>query len=202
MKRPVLFAIDFETCGTDDRRDYPHQLGLVVLVPDDDGRGYVVAERKKWRIRVPRRARWLRRRAYFGAMAVHGIPADVLHHVGEHPRDVCAEVATLFHHYNAVAGAARVMLAGQNVAFDAGFMRRLFALGPGRRACPFGYHAVDLTGLGVMLLGTAKFHETVAALGVKERKAHDALGDAEMLADALALIARGARYESPGTASP
>lgn len=191
MKRPVLFACDFETTGLDARRDYPHQLAITVLTPTKHGRDYEVSDRDSWRIRVPRSVRFFRRRAYYGAMAVHRIPPGVLHNVGEDVRTVAKEVSQMAAAHAITGG--KVMLAAQNLAFDAGFMRRLFDLGGFRY--PFGYHGVDLTGLAVMLLGTHRFKDTVKALGVKERTAHDAQGDADMLADCLIALARHGRFE-------
>lgn len=192
MKRPTLFAIDFETTGTDATRDYPHELALRVLRADKRGH-YEVAERKEWRIKVPRKARRLP--GFYGAMRYHQVPSEILFNVGDEPQRVALAVRDLAK-LHTLDGRAP-MLAAQNLSFDAAFMRRLFDLGfrDGRAQYPFGYHGVDLTGLAVMLAGTHRFKDTVKALGVENRDAHTAGGDADMLADCLVKLSRHARFD-------
>lgn len=167
MKPAPLFVIDTETTGLDPRRDRMHQLAAVLVTSENE-----VKPVGQWRVPVPRRLKWTRRKAFYEAQAIHKVPTGVLENVG----DPLSAMRALRGHWRAI-------LAGHNVAFDVAMLRAWWGREWYLHEFPFGYHTVDLSTLGTIHLGKAKLHDIADALGVKrEGMAHDAMSDALLTA--------------------
>jgi len=87
----------------------------------------------------------------------------------------------------------RPIIAGHNIMFDIGFLRRV------RDSWPFAYRSVDSHGVGLIVLGESHSSETLCdALGLeREPKTHNALEGAKMAKRCLlALNKKGTQWKN------
>ena len=113
------------------------------------------------------------------AMEINRIDLDV-HLAYSVPR---SEAARLVRDWCGPRG--RVVLAGHNVGFDIGFLKRLFA--PGMWSFSFSHHQIDMMQIlaflgdcGIIPPGIGKLDQAIAYFGIQvpTGKRHTALGDA------------------------
>ncbi len=122
-------------------------------------------------------------------MAVHGITDERIQKHGHSPRYVVDHIINLLQR-NQMYG--KVTLAGHNLPFDVGFLRRLFWLAGEDFDKHFNHGGLDTKGLALALEAAGRIRLTSSSLvhvapsfGVAPWKEHDALEDALATAKVL-----------------
>lgn len=174
-----LLVVDTETGGLDPVRCSLLTLGAIVW---EDGR--LVAERE-WFVREPR----------FeidpSSLKEHQVDLRAVAAEGRAPADVARELVEFARpHFPG----ERISLAGHNVGFDAGFLKRMFAMGGADYEANFSHRLIDTASiLGVLNLAgrlplkSRGLSEAVAHFGipVDAARRHTALEDARITAHLL-----------------
>lgn len=175
MKRKLL-VLDFETGGLDPATDAICSLAAVVY---NDG----PEETLHLLIDDPEGAK------NPDAMAVHGITQEDINATGVGPWVAVQRLKAMLQR-NDMRG--RVVLAGHNLTFDVGFLRRLYRLAGEDYRAQFMYGGLDTKSAALMFeqAGRLRFDssslvDVAPALGVKHEGAHDALADAVVTAKVL-----------------
>lgn len=122
----------------------------------------------------------------------HGITVERLEKIGLNP----AEAVKKFHlflkkHYGQIGRKRKISLAGHNVSFDIGFLRRLYGLASYDYEEFFSHHVLNTVSIIRFLTVAGKIAPAGASLKdacnyfdikVKSKKPHKALGDARATA--------------------
>jgi ribonuclease T len=175
MKRKLLI-IDVETGGLDPATDAICSLAAVVY---NDG----PEESLHLLIDDPSGAKNPE------AMALHGITQNDINATGVGPWVAVQRIKGLLQR-NDMRG--RVVLAGHNLPFDVGFLKRLYRLAGEPYELQFSYGGLDTKVAALMLEAAGRIEPATSSLvhaapavGVAHNEAHDALADAMATAKVL-----------------
>lgn len=167
-----LFLLDYETTGLDPNKDYPIEIGGLLLNSKlellDSYESMI-----SWpglRVRLNHKQEWPEE--YATAYKYHKItPQEYLNHF-RNCDDVILDLQHIFNQHTHSIPKARVILCSDNIQFEWNFTKRLFK--DTSHKWPFHYCGWD-TSLLLEMLG----------VGDPKEKPHRALADAKQLYDAL-----------------
>lgn len=176
----IYAVIDFETTGLEPTKDYPIQLGWV-LVEDNGKNVFMLNKPKSVRIKTP-----LSRSVYHNAAwRVHGIPYETTA-AGYSPEEAFKFFSGDVYKAKPQDRLGVPTVAGHNVSFDFAFLKRLNQLA-GDYVFPYDYHLMDTATLGMLFYGVRALDSIVKLAGVDYdwRMRHDAKVDVEITAKVL-----------------
>lgn len=168
MTSNVIYFVDTETGGLDCNT---HSIFSVAIVKWEDGNISVVYESPLIR---EENLCWT-----YKALEVNGISIEEIKNKGETPQTVARHISK----YLSLSNNKQHIIGGHNVAFDVGFIKRLFRLAD--LDYPFSYRNVDTVSVArflahVGLIDTNKFSmkDLCDYFGITIEGYHTALGDA------------------------
>jgi DNA polymerase-3 subunit epsilon len=176
VKRKLL-VIDTETSGLDPQKNSIMSLAAVVY---HDG---AIEDARRWLVLDAGGE------CDPAAMAVHGITRERMLDAGLSPWTVIHELQQMLAHHDM---RGKVTLAGHNLAFDVGFLQRLYRLADLDYDGQFRHGglctktaALLMEQAGRLNIVSSSLKEVALALSIKHEGAHDALEDALVTAQVL-----------------
>lgn len=168
-----FISLDTETTGVDFSKSQVIQCGIILL---DDSLQPVV--RKKWNVNyIPEKFSWSDESA-----EVHEISKDKALSHGVSPEVFLKEIEQAVISHYGISEDIELHIIAANAYFDYLMLETLWNTYRGDVPLPFSRRVMDLSSLGLLIIGDAGVGTLVEKLGIvaDEDKQHDALYDAEL----------------------